>query len=126
MRPLGGSGAEPHRITDVPVMRPRVATPLELRALACLAAQPGSSSEQVRAALSVRHPSQVSRLLARLQREALVVRAPRRSPSQRNAWRATPLGEWVLDRDPPPPGGPPHAFADSAAAWPAGAGEPAR
>jgi DNA-binding MarR family transcriptional regulator len=103
-----------------------VATPLERRALAHLAAQPGSSSEQVRAALSVRHASQVSRLLARLQREGLVVRAPRRAPGQRNAWRVTPLGERARDRDPPPRGGPHPALADSAAGWLTGPVEPAR
>lgn len=123
---LGGSGAGPRRAADPRVVRPRVATRLERRALAYLAAQPGSNSEQVRAALSVRHFSQVSRLLARLQREELVVRPSRRAPGQRNAWRVTPLGERALDRDPPSPGGPHYVLADSATAWLTGPVEPAR
>ena len=123
---VGGSGAGTRRAAGAPVVRSRVATPLERRALAYLAAQPGSSGEQVRAALSVRHFSQVSRLLARLQREELVVRSPRRSPGRRNAWRFTPLGERALDRDPPSPGGPHYVLADSATAWLTGPVEPAR
>lgn len=86
--------ARSHRRSTGPT---RLAWSLPYQSQRCLRyveEHPGASSQDVRRALEFRHLSQVSRILARLQRLGLAHTL--RSPGKPHAWRATALGEEVL------------------------------
>jgi AcrR family transcriptional regulator len=74
--------------------RPLVATELTRQTLSFLAEHAGAANIDVARALDVRHESQISRHLARLQREGMVSCQKR---SRANAWRLTPEGRQTLN-----------------------------
>jgi hypothetical protein len=76
----------------------RVATHVELAALRHLAGHPGSSGTEVRRGAQIRSASQTWTLLARLEREGLLVNESRALAERtyRNAWRLSARGEAVL------------------------------
>ena len=75
-----------------------VLTRLSVSCLSYLSANPGSSGTQVCRGLGVRHLSQVSRLLSRLEAKGLVANDRLR---RENAWTLTPLGRRVLNESQP-------------------------
>jgi DNA-binding MarR family transcriptional regulator len=90
------AGAAAHR-EAVPVshrLLPRQAA----RCLRWIAAHPGSSSAQVQAGVGIRHPSQLSTVLLRLERDGLV--GTERGRRALNAWRVTDQGRAVLEQMP--------------------------
>jgi DNA-binding MarR family transcriptional regulator len=75
-----------------------VLTRLSVSCLSFLSSHPGASGTQVCHGLGVRHLSQVSRLLARLEAKGLI----RNEPAGRgNAWSLTPEGREVLNQAQP-------------------------
>lgn len=64
------------------------------RCLRFIRQHPGCSGVEVRRGLGMRHDSQVSRLLARLERDGLAAGEGSRAP---RAWRVTARGEAVLE-----------------------------
>lgn len=66
----------------------------EARCLRYVAGHPGSSSAQVQQGVGIRHRSQVSRVLGRLQKEGLVQTL--KGGRSLNAWEVTQDGSGVL------------------------------
>jgi hypothetical protein len=81
-----------------PVREERLATQVEVAVLRHLAGHPGSSGTEVRRGASIRSASQTWALLARLEREGLLVNESRGTHEKawKNAWRLTARGEAVL------------------------------
>lgn len=65
--------------------------------LLAIATQPGASNSEVAKRIGVSHESQISRLLATLAKEKLVVKRSL-GRGQRNEWRLTPQGEQVAQK----------------------------
>jgi hypothetical protein len=79
----------------------RLATQVELAALRHLAEHPGSSGTEVRNGAGIRSKSQTWTLLARLEREGLLVNdADGSGKAWKNAWRLSARGENVLSGQP--------------------------
>jgi hypothetical protein len=75
----------------------RLATQVEVAALRHLRAHPGSSGMEVRRGAQIRSASQTWALLARLEREGLLVNeAGGSGKAGKNAWRLSERGESVL------------------------------
>jgi hypothetical protein len=76
----------------------RLPTQVEVGALRYLAEHPGSSGTAVKDGAGIRHSSQAWALLARLEREGLLVNERRGSGrAWRNAWRLSQRGVAVLE-----------------------------
>lgn len=71
-----------------------ILTRQEGRCLRYVAEHPGSSSTQVQHGVGIRHRSQVSRVLGRLQKEGLALTV--RDGGSLNAWTVTRVGTGVL------------------------------
>jgi hypothetical protein len=76
----------------------RLATQVEVAALRHLAEHPGSSGTEVRNGAGIRSKSQTWTLLARLEREGLLVNEANNGSGKawKNAWRLSARGESVL------------------------------
>jgi hypothetical protein len=75
----------------------RLATHVEVAVFRHLAEHPGSSGTEVRRGAGIRSGSQTWALLARLEREGLLVNEANGSPKAwKNAWRLSERGESVL------------------------------
>jgi hypothetical protein len=87
------------RTTGESVGEGRLATQVEVAALRHLAEHPGSSGTEVKRGAGIRSSSQTWALLARLEREGLLVNESRGSAEKayRNAWRLSAWGEAVLE-----------------------------
>jgi AcrR family transcriptional regulator len=74
-----------------------------------LAQHPGSSNGEIASAIGISHASQISKLLARLEREALVAKRSN-GPGMPNAWqltsRGTEIAQALIDRPGSDTGGP--------------------
>lgn len=75
-----------------------VLTRLSVSCLSYLSSHPGASGTQVCQGLGVRHLSQVSRLLGRLEAKGLCANQP---GARGNAWTLTPEGREVLNQAQP-------------------------
>jgi DNA-binding MarR family transcriptional regulator len=78
--------------------RPVLLSSLSAACLRFLAEHPAASGMSVRAGLSMRHLSQASRLLARLERQGLVENQP---GARQNHWRLSELGQQVMSEQDP-------------------------
>lgn len=79
-------------------MGTHVLTRLSVSCLSYLSVHSGSSGAQVARGLGVRHLSQASRLLSRLEAQGLVVNDP---TNRENAWALTRFGRELLDEAQP-------------------------
>lgn len=94
-----GAGTRPIPLWDGGVrVGAHVLTRLSVSCLSYLSSHPGASGAEVRRGLGVRHLSQVSRLLGRLESKALVANVPGR---RGNAWTLTAHGRQVLNEAQP-------------------------
>jgi hypothetical protein len=87
------------RARDESVGEGRLATQVEVAALRHLAGHPRSSGTEVRRGAGIRSSSQTWALLARLERQGLLVNESRGSAEKpyKNAWRLSARGEAVLE-----------------------------